>query len=365
MKYVFGFFMLVHASIHLMGFGKGFYVTDIKQQVLGISKPIGLLWLIACVLFMVSLVLYITSKKWFYIAFLATILSQFLIITAWQDAKFGTIANVIILLVSLSALGNDMFQHMVNKEIVKLYSRDRKQNSQTITKNDIETLPHIVGKWLNTSGVLGREKSENVYLEQKGLMRTTPNGKWMSFDAKQCFNINNVSFIWSVTVNAMPMINLVGRDKLVDGEGEMLIKLAGLIPVVNEKKNLKINSGAMIRFLSEMCWFPSAALSDYISWKELDGNRAKATLTWKAKSVSGVFSFTEEGSLLSFEANRYYGGGIDAKEEKWFVQIEDYETFSGIKIPNKSKVIWKFETGDFYWLKLEITDIKFNFKKSE
>ena len=362
MKYIFSFVLVIHACIHLMGFAKAFYVTDVKQQVLGISKPIGLLWLIAFVLFTVSLVLYITNKKWFYIAFLAIILSQILIIMAWQDAKFGTVANIIILLVSLSALGNHQFQNMVNNEIVHLLGKNKIQDSKIITENDLETLPQIVGKWLKISGVLGREKTETVYLEQKGLMRKSPNGKWMSFEAKQYFNINTASFVWSVNVNAIPMINMVGRDKLIDGKGEMLIKLKGLIPVVNEKENLKINSGAMIRFLSEMCWFPSAAVSDYVSWQELDNNRAKATLTWNNESVSGVFSFTEEGNLLSFEADRYYGGGVDAKEENWFVQIEDYKTFHGIKIPNKSKVIWKFETGDFYWLNVEIIDIKFNIK---
>ncbi|WP_138433203.1 DUF6544 family protein [Winogradskyella algicola] len=360
MRHAIAILLIVHGLIHLMGFVKAFYLTDIRQQVLGISKPIGSLWLITFILFTVSLVLYLTNKKWFYIAFLAIILSQILIIMAWQDAKFGTIANIIILLVSLSALGNNQFQNMVDKEVTALLKNEGINDSKIITENNLEALPHIVRKWLSTSGVLGREKTETAYLEQRGQMKTSSEGKWMSFEAKQYFNINNASFVWCTNVKAMPFINLAGRDKLIDGEGAMLIKLASLFPVVNEKENPKINSGAMIRFLSEMCWFPSAALSEHISWQEMDNNRAKATLTYKEQSVSGIFSFTEKGDLLSFEANRYYGGSTDSKEEKWLIHMEEYKLFNGLKIPNKSKVLWKFEKGDFHWLTVEITDLKYN-----
>ena len=94
------------------------------------------------------------------------------------------------------------------------------------------------------------------------------------------------SFIWSTTVDAMSVISMIGRDKLVNGKGAMLIKLAGLFSVVNVSENEKINSASMIRYLSELCWFPSAAISDYITWERIDSNSAKA-----------VFSCNNESSL--------------------------------------------------------------------
>lgn len=45
---------------------------------------------------------------------------------------------------------------------------------------------------------------------------------------------------------------------LQDGQGEMLIKLLSLVNVVNEKHNDQINTGTLIRFLGEICWFPSS-----------------------------------------------------------------------------------------------------------
>ncbi|MFV0571996.1 MAG: DUF6920 family protein [Xanthomarina gelatinilytica] len=154
-----------------------------------------------------------------------------------------------------------------------------------------------------------------------------------------------------------------GRDKLYQGQGNMLIKLANLIPVVNESNNKQINSGTMIRFLAEICWFPSAAINDYIVWESISENSAKATLTIKDTRVSGIFKFSTEGNITSFEAKRYYGGKTNSKLETWLINMTSHKTFDGVKIPNKSNVSWKLKEGDFNWLKLEILTIDINTTK--
>jgi hypothetical protein len=158
----------------------------------------------------------------------------------------------------------------------------------------------------------------------------------------------------------MPMINLSGRDKLINGKGQMLIKLLSLLPIVNEGPNEKINTGAMLRYLGEICWWPSAALNDYIKWEELSSHSAQATLTIDGVSVQGIYHFDVEGRLSSFEAQRYFGGDDEATLEKWVVENTCYKTFDGVLIPHKSKVIWKLKEGDFHWLNLEIVDLEVN-----
>lgn len=361
MKYVFTFLLLIHGIIHLLGFVKAFFSTEASQQVLGISKPIGAFWLVTFILFVVAAVSFFNDKKWFYIAVLAVCVSQILIITAWNDAKFGTILNVIILLVSIADFGNYSFDRMVKKEVDELLN-DCHISNHTISENDLIQLPEIVQKWLKTSGVIGKKDMYAVRLQQKGEMRTKPNSNWMPFEATQYVNPKNPAFSWHTNVKAMPMISMVGRDKLQNGEGEMLIKLAGIIPVVNEGENQKINSGTMLRFLSEMCWFPSAVLNDYITWESIDKTTAKATFTHHSQEVSGIFYFTPKGDLIAFEADRYYGGGNDAKLEKWRIEMTSYKPFDGVRIPNKANVIWKLAAGDFHWLSLEIVALDYNIK---
>ena len=361
MKFVFSFILLLHTLIHLMGFAKAFQLVEINQLSQSISKPMGILWLITALMFICSAALFLTKQElWFIVAFIAILNSQALIILLWKDAKFGTIINIIVLLVSISAFGNFRFNKMVQKESAQILQNIQVENTPVISENDILHLPEIIQKWIKNSGVIGKEKVISLRLEQIGQMRTKTDSKWMPFTAIQHFNVVNPSFVWTTKVDAMPVLKMVGRDKMYNGEGEMLIKLASLIPVVNEGKNKKINQGVMIRFLAEICWFPSAALNDYMTWETIDATSAKVTLTADGQKVSGVFSFSDKGDLVSFEAKRYYGSETNSKLEKWHVEVVFFKTFNGIKIPNKSSVIWKLEEGDFKWLDLEIVDLEYN-----
>ncbi len=353
--------LLVHGIIHLMGFLKAFKLVEINQISQSVSKPLGLLWALSSILFIVAMMLLIFRKSyWFVFAMVAVIISQILIILFWKDAKYGTAANIIILVASIIAFGNYQFNVMVENETMTLKKDNSNLDTSKITQNDVSHLPSIIQQWLRHSGVIGKEKVRFVYLTQTGKMRTTPNSKWMHFTAKQNYNIDRAEFIWSTDAYIMPYISLKGRDKLTHGNGEMLIKLAALFPVVNEGNNEQIDTGAMLRYLAEICWFPQAATNDYLKWESINATSAKATLSLNDKSVSGIFTFNTQGEMLTFEAKRYYGGKEDAQLENWLIESLETKTFNGVMIPNKCKVTWKLASGDFTWLHLEITDVVFH-----
>ncbi|REE07704.1 hypothetical protein DFQ09_11134 [Winogradskyella pacifica] len=360
MKSAFSFILIIHGLIHLIGYVKAFFETDISKQLVGVSKPIGSIWLVTFIMFIVVSIQVQTGKKWFYLGLIAVLASQILIILAWSDAKFGTITNIVILLVSISAFASDRFDALVEKESKQILQNIKTKNLPIISENDIVHLPQIVQKWIINSGSIGNPIVQSVRLKQIGNMRTKPNSKWMPFEATQYFNVENPSFIWQTKVAALPLINIHGRDKLKDGKGEMLIKLAGLLPLVNASDNPKIDSSAMHRYLAEICWFPSAALSNYLSWEIINFNAAKATFIYKDQSVSGIFTFNDKGDLITFEAKRYYGGSENSKLEKWQITLEAYKVFHDIKIPYKSNVTWKFKEGDFNWLNLEVVALDYN-----
>jgi len=361
MKTGFLILLLLHGIIHLLGFVKSYHLAEIPQLSLEIPRSLGNLWLFCAFLFLIVLILMVLNKPfWPLFAIAAVILSQALIVLYWQDAKFGTILNIIILLVSIPATGKFQFDNMVQKEATELLSNIPKKSDAKINIDDLADLPGIVQKWMENSGVVGKQKVVSVRLKQTGELKTKPEGKWMSFTAEQYFDVENPAFVWVTDVTAFPEIHLSGRDKFNNGEGKMLIKLLSLIPVVNDGKNDKLNSGTMLRFLGETCWFPSAALNKYISWEEVDANSAMATFSINNKKVSGLFTFTKNGELKSFESERYFGAGEDAQKEKWLVEAVSYKEFEGITVPNKSKVTWKLPDGDFNWLNLEITTLEYN-----
>ncbi|MCR9182662.1 MAG: hypothetical protein NXH73_07020 [Flavobacteriaceae bacterium] len=360
MKVILVLLLFFHGAIHILGFLKGFQLAKISALSETISKPMGVLWGITTSLFLLTLIGLLLKKEfWPILAFLALLLSQTLLIIHWQDAKFGSIANLLILLFTLPYFGKQLFDKQILAEKNPLVNSLQQTNQDTLSAEEIIHLPPAVQNWLFQSGAVNSPKAIGVRLSQSGSLKTKPDSKWLYFQANQYFNVRVPAFLWVTEVELFPGVILSGRDRLEEGTGEMLIKLASLIPVVNEKDNSPINTGAMIRFLGEICWFPSAAVNEYIKWEEIDSLSAKATFTGKSQSVSGIFHFTEAGEISSFEALRYFGGGKDAQRHLWKIEVLGYKTFEGIKVPALCRVIWKLPEGDFEWLQLEITHLKY------
>lgn len=363
MKPLFLFVLCIHGLIHLMGFVKAFDLANIDGIHSTISRSVGLIWLLVTLLFLSAAIGFLTEKSfWPIVAIVALVLSQVLFILVWKDARWGTIPNILILVIAIPSYGAFQFHHMVDNEIVALLTRVE-ERKEAIQKFDSENLPAPVLHWLKKSGALEKEPTTCARIKQVGRMRTSPDGTWMNFTATQYFDFNNPAFVWSTQVEVMPLVSMVGRDKFTNGEGSMLIKFLSLTPVVDESNNEKINSGTMLRYMGELSWFPTTVLRSPVTWESMDSLSAKASLNYKNTRAEGIFYFSENGDFKAFEAERYYGAGVDAQLEKWRVEAVDYKEINGIRIPYKNRAIWKLKSGDFIWLELEIVTLETNMPK--
>jgi len=361
LKAIFAAIIIIHGLIHLLGFVKAFHLAEVNQLTQAIPKSTGLLWLIAALLFITVAVIFLLKYKWWWmVAVPALVLSQLLIFMYWQDAKYGTIANVMVLVGIVIGYGTWSFNTMVKNEL-ETFVTPAISAKKTVTEEMLGGLPPVVQKWLERSKVTGKEVAHSVHLKQVGAMRTAPDGRWMPVEAEEWFITEQPGFIWTADVKAAPGIHLAGRDKYENGKGHMLIKLLSLITVA-DARGKETDQGTMLRYLAEMVWFPSAALNDYIQWKQLDAATAEATMTYGGITAPGWFKFDEDGDVVSFQAERYYDRKGGATLENWFIQIEpnSYKEFEGVRIPARSAVTWKLKEGDFTWYKLEITDINYN-----
>ncbi len=369
LRHIFVFIVSVHGLIHLLGFVKEWKLAPVKEltgkTLLPISnnaaKAIGILWLLACILLLVAAVLFfLKTEYWWMLAILSVLLSQSLIVLYWQDAKFGTIANVIVLGACILAYGNWRFNNMVVKELNTFLPHIGQENP-VVTRESIAGLPPVVQKWLVHSDIVGKEITHTVHLRQKGEMRSKPEGGWMPFEAEQYFTVDKPGFLWKANVRTAAFVQISARDKYEDGSGHMLIKLLALFPIA-DSKGKEIDQGSLLRYLAETAWFPSAALSSYITWEQIDSATAKATMSYGGITASGIFTFEAGGDVTSFQAQRYYDRKEGPTLETWLIAMnkDGYREFAGVRIPAKSEVTWKLRSGDFTWLKVEITDLMYN-----
>ena len=103
MKTAIIFIILLHGLIHLMGFVKAFDLAEVSELTLPISRGWGLLWFLTALTLILSGGLWMLNvSTWWIPAIIGVILSQILVFTFWQDARFGSIPNLIILLFIVS-----------------------------------------------------------------------------------------------------------------------------------------------------------------------------------------------------------------------------------------------------------------------
>ncbi|MBT8261256.1 MAG: hypothetical protein KJO05_00430 [Bacteroidia bacterium] len=360
MKIVFTFIVGIHALIHVMGFLKGFGYAEIGEISKAVSRLEGILWLTTSLLFMSGIILmHYNNLRWKWLLLLAVLISQALIITVWPDARFGSLPNLLIALVLLFGYSENVFRVRSEKLAKEILVSSETLSLNNTIEDRINNKPPIVQKWLRAS-MHDSSYISSVRLQQKGRMRTKPQARWMPFTAEQYISIPAASYIWTTEVELFSDIDLTGRDKLESGEGETSIKLMGLIPIVNEKSNPKINSGSLMRYLAEICWYPTAALDNRIHWESVGDTSAEASMMMNGVTVTGTFYFTPDGNFEAFESQRFYGGGDNSNLETWHIEALDYDTFHGVQIPNKAEITWKFLEGDFKWLELEVIDIDYN-----
>lgn len=353
----------IHAIIHLFGFLKAYNLLEFNAISQPISKMFGLLWLLSFVLCISTLVLLLNkSSYWWILGITAVLVSQFLIIVYWKDAKFGTLINIVVLISSLIGFANFSFNKKVRTEISQMLAYSKPSEIPAVSERMTSDLPHIIQKWLLHSGTIGHGTIETVFLKQEAQILMKPEQKEWSFaKAKQHFTIEPPAFNWSVNLKMNPIIHVVGRDKFENGTGEMIIKLFSIIPMVDEGHNEKIDQATLQRYLAEMVWFPSAVLSPYISWEGIDKYSARATMTYNGTEGSGVFYFDENGVFKKFVAMRYKDKK-DSEPAKWVVTATKTEVRNGIQIPIEVKVDWKIKKNYWTWLKLKITHIEYNSK---
>jgi hypothetical protein len=94
---VFAIVLVVHGLIHVLGFAKAFGVADLPQLTQPISPLLGVVWLLAALLFLAAAAaLFVWPRGWWAIGACGIVISMFIIVPSWTDAKFGTFGNLVV-----------------------------------------------------------------------------------------------------------------------------------------------------------------------------------------------------------------------------------------------------------------------------
>lgn len=365
MALVLALFLASHGVLHILGFLRAYDLAAIPLSGRTLiplsprgSKLLGLGWLLAALLLFGAAGLSLLQPGgWWALGVVALLTSQLLIILAWPDAKAGTAINLLLLVPCLSAYGTARFSAQLEAEKAALLDGAGRP-TMLVTRNELEPLPPPIRRWLDQAGVVGRPRAQVVHLKQRGGLRTERDADFSAAEAEQWFRVEPPGFLWQVELN-LSGLPIIGRDRYQDGVGHMWITILGLFTLV-DGRGPKIDQGTALRFLGELVWFPSAALSPRIRWEAIDDRRARAHFSDQAVEVSADFEIDEQGRFLRLSARRFLGAEADAQLELWEVPATAWGRFEGVEVPIQGQVVWRLKDGDFEYYRWEITALEFD-----
>lgn len=362
MRVLFIILMLFHGLIHLMGFVKAFQIAEMNQLQTPISKPMGILWLIATILFVLAIVLFYISDYWFVPATAAALISSALIISSWSDARFGTIPNVIILIVCFFAFTSCSFKGVYQKDITSATKINSDIQNSLLSEEDIISLPVPVQNYIRLTGSIGKPKVQNFNVAFEGKIRSDEQTAWMEFNSEQHNFMATPTrlFFMGARMKGLPV---AGYHHFKNGKAVMDIRLLSLIKVQYAEGN-EMDISETVTFFNDMCCMAPATLIDKrIDWIETKGDTVKCGFTNNGITIHATLFFNKKGELSNFISNdRYaYAKNGTMTQVPWQTPLKEYAFIDGFYLPSQAELVYNYPEGDLTYGMFNLKSIRYNF----
>jgi hypothetical protein len=359
--------ILVHGLIHLMGFAKAFRYAELSQLTREISRPVGLLWLLCALAFVGAGVLFILRQEpWWRLGAPAVVLSQALIITSWRDAKFGTLANLIILVPLVAAALEARPESYRNRYRAAVRQGVARCGEMLlVTEADLLPLPLPVQRYLRYTGAVGRPQVHNVRAVFTGRFRNGFRSPWMPFRSEQYdfFDQPTRVFLMRASLYGLPM---EGLHMFRGPNATMQIKAASLFQVV-DAHGPKMNQGETVTLFNDICVMAPARLINrqMIEWEAAGPLQARARFTHEGVTISALLSFDQAGQLTDFVSNdRFFStDGKTFASYPWSTPVRDYKDFGGHALPSYGEAVWHTPEGEFSYGQFTMIELEYNLEE--
>lgn len=361
MKFIYPIIVFLHGLIHLSGFVKAFGLREMKELTLPVSRSMGLLWLLAAILFLVYGLLHSVHARYAWLfGLLAVGLSQTLVILFWKDARFGTVPNLLILLIVLVSLGGWLIREGFSTQVKHDFQLNRPASGDILTEKDMAHLPAPVQKYLRYTRSVGQPRVRNFRAEFTGGMRSKPQDNYMQLKSVQYNFTEHPSRYFFMEAQKMGL-PATGLHTYRDATATFRVKMLNWLPVVDAEGD-KLSQAETVTLFNDMCFIaPPTLIDPGIDWETVNDTTVRATFRNGKYSISAVLYFDAEGRLVNFISNdRYDTDGRRYDNFPWATPVADYRMINGYMLPGRAKLIYKRKDGDFVYGELVFKSVKYN-----
>jgi len=218
--------------------------------------------------------------------------------------------------------------------------------NEVFAEADIAGLPAPVQKYFKYCAYIGTPKMSYMRAALHDVVFVMSDIKTIKIDYEQ-FNLVKRPERFALISSSIMGVPFEGLDSYDKGRGGMKGSLAKAITLFDQKGD-KMDRACLVTWLAECLMVPNAALQDFVIWETVDDTHAKAAISWENESVSGIFTFSPKGELLSFRTEDRTAIDMDSKETAagWSAYFCDYKVVGEILQPSYIQSVWHYDDGD-------------------
>ena len=358
-----------HGLIHLLGAAKGFGWADVSQLTKPISALGGMLWLVAAVLVLTAAVLLAVGAPtwWWILALAAAAVSQIAIVTSWDDARVGTVANLILLLAAgyaFAAEGPTSFHAQYQEQVAQALT-DVDPSPAILTESDLGHLPAPLVAYIQRSGAVGQPRVVSFRADFHGRIRGGPDEPWMPFTGQQ---VNTYGprpqrlFLMDATKTGLPVTVL---HVFADTTATMRVKLLSLVTMV-DASGPEMDRGETVTVFNDLVVMaPGAIVDANATWTAIDALHVRGEFTDGDQTVSAVLTFDAEHDLIDFVSDDRSAASADGKTftpQRWSTPLAGHRETDGRRVLTSGQGVWHTgePEGSFTYLEFNLDAITYD-----
>jgi hypothetical protein len=355
-----------HGLIHLMGFAKAFGFAELPQLVQPISRPMGVVWLVAALLMIAAA--FLPWRAFWLVAAVALVASQIAITSSWSDAKLGTILNAIVLLAA--AYG---FAAWGPFSLPVAYAGDAERAiasslasppTAPLTEADLLRLPPPVQRYVRAAGAVGKPMPRNVRARWRGRIRGTASDPWMELVAEQVNTFGpspSRVFLIDATMKHLPVATY---HRFIDDAATFKVRLLGVATVV-DAEGPELTRAETVTLLNDLCMLAPGALVDpSIRWEPIDATSARVIYTRGTETVSAELRFDASGFLTNFiseDRSRSSSDGTAFTRMRWSTPLREPRPFGSARLASRGEARWHEPGGaEYAYVELELLEVGYD-----
>jgi hypothetical protein len=366
-RWIVALVVVLHGLIHLLGAAKGLGWAEVTQLENPISTAMGVAWLGAAVLVVISGVLLLFRGRWWWVVgAVAVVASQTVILTSWRDASAGTVANVILLaavVYGCASQGPASYRAEYRRLVDAALSETL--HGGVVTEDDLVHLPEPVAMYVRRSGAVGAPRVTNFQARIHGRIRAGANTAWMSFTGEQVNTYGSEPsrlFFMDAAMFGLPMDIL---HTFVGPSATMRVKACSLFPVVNAK-GPDMDRAETVTLFNDLCLLAPAALIDApITWQRVNDHHVRGAFSNGAHTVTAELAFNDDHDLVDFISNDRLRASSDGKaftSQQWSTPVREYRTIECRRVGTRGEGRWHAPEpeGEFAYLEFNLDAITYN-----